>query len=266
MKTFYLLFFLTAFSFPVLAQEIDEFYTGANDAEIQMLDIMKEVNRRYELTDNISSEGEVIIKTRTLDESASIQIRAKKKSDLWFKIEGPMGIDVATAYFGRNNFTYLNSINDYSITGPTNQMNISAVTRMKAYYDDLLNAFTGTVRIVKYMNDVMELQEVGSQHVLVFKTTNDKGIVTVRKYYVDKTTYVVNKTEQCNSAGHILSSLFFSNIIKSGDGWYAKKVEASNPKKGEYVKLIIEKYSTNHSNLSFYVSIPSDVKKKVWKK
>lgn len=266
MKIFYLVIFFIVFSIPALAQEIDEFYAGANDTEIKMLDIMKEVNRRYELTDNILSEGEVKIKARNMDESASIEIHAKKKSDLWFKIEGPMGIDVATAYFGRNNFTYLNSLNDYSITGPTNQTNISAVTRMKAYYDDLLNAFSGTVRIVKYMNDVMDMQESGLNNVLIFKTTNEAGVVTTRKYYVDKNTYVVTKSETLNAAGQILSSLFFSNIVKNGDGWYAKTVEASNPKKGEYVKLIMERYSTNQPNLSFFVSIPSDVKKKVWKK
>ncbi len=265
MKNFFLAVFFITFSIPVFAQELDEYFTGTTEAEIKILDIMKEVNRKCDLTDNIRSEGEVKIKAPGMDESASIEIHAKKKSDLWFKIEGPMGIDVATAYFGRDKFTYLNSLNDYSITGPTNQANISAVIRMKVYYDDLMNAFTGTMRLVKYKNDVMEITESGLNNVLVFTTTSDKGIITKRKYYVDKNTYVVNKCEYTNLKGDILSSIFLSNIINNGDGWYAKTVQASNPKKGEYVTLSIEKYATNQMNLSFYVSIPSDVKKKVWK-
>ena len=111
----------------------------------------------------------------------------------------------------------------------------------------------------------MEITESGLNNVLVFTTTSDKGIVTKRKYYVDKNTYIVNKCEYTNLKGDIISSIFFSNIINNGDGWYAKTVQASNPKKGEYVTLTIEKYATNQMNLSFYVSIPSDVKKKVWK-
>ncbi|MBS1514622.1 MAG: DUF4292 domain-containing protein [Bacteroidetes bacterium] len=266
MKKLSLAVFLFLFSVSLSAQEIDEAYSGANDTENKILDIMKEVNRKYELTDNILSEGEVKIKAPGgVDESASIEIRAKKKNDLWFKIDGPLGVDVATAYFGRTNFTYLNSLNDYSITGPTNFANISAVTRMRAYYDDLMNAFTGTVKIVKFKNDALELQELGGTNVLIFKTTDDKGIVIQRKYYVDKTTYVVSKVEFCNIAGQVQSSISFSNIVNNGDGWYAKTVDASNPKKGEYVKLIIEKFHTNQPNLSFYVNIPSGVKKKVWK-
>lgn len=252
------------FSFPVIAQEIDETYTGTTNDEIKILDIMKEVNRRAELTDNILSEGEVKIKAPGLDESASIEIRTKRQSDLWFKIDGPLGVDVATGYFGRKNFVYLNSLNDYSITGPTNQANISAVTRMKVYYDDLLNAFSGTMRIVKYVNDVMEISEVGNSNVLKFTTTNAAGIVTNRKYFVDKNTYVVNKCEYSNMKGDIISSIYFSNIVSSGDSWHAKTIQASNPKKGEYVTLTLEKFSANQMNLSFYVSIPSGTKKKVW--
>jgi hypothetical protein len=264
MKKFILSVFFLVLSIPVFAQEIDEYYTGTTEAEIKIMDIIKEVNRKYELTDNIRSEGEIKIKAPTIDESASIEIRARKKDDLWFKIEGPMGIDVATAYFGRKNFTYLNSLGDYSITGPTNYANISAVARMKVYYDDLMNAFTGTMRIVKYTNDLMQISESGNNDVITFTTTNEKGIITNRRYYVDKTSYVVNKCEYLNAKGDVQSSIFFSNIVNSGDGWYAKNIQASNPKKGEYVKLTIEKYNTNQSNLSFYVSVPSDVKKKVW--
>ncbi|MBS1493351.1 MAG: DUF4292 domain-containing protein [Bacteroidetes bacterium] len=264
MKKYLLIIFFIAFSLPVFAQEIDEFYTGTTEAENQILDIMKEVNRRSDLTDNILSEGEVKIKAPGMDESASIEVRARKKNDLWFKIDGPLGVDVATGYFGRNNFTYLNALNDYSITGPTNQANISAVVRMKVYYDDLMNAFTGTMKIVKFKNDVMALSESGLYYTLIFTTTSDKGIIINRKYYVDKSTYVVNKCEYTNLKGDIISAINFSNIVSSGDGWHAKTIQASNPKKGEYVTLTFEKYSTNQMNLSFYVSIPSGTKKKVW--
>lgn len=265
MKKLILSVFFIIFSMPVFAQEIDDYYTGTTEDEIKILDIMKEVNRKCDLTDNILSEGEVKIKAPGMDESASIEIRAKKKNDLWFKIEGPMGIDVATSYFGRDKFTYLNSLNDYSISGPTNLANISAVVRMKVYYDDLMNAFTGTMRLVKFKNDVMQISEFGNSNVLSFTTTSDKGIVTIRKYYVDKTTYIVNKCEYTNVKGAVLSSIYFSNIVNTGDGWYAKNIQASNPKKGEYVTLTLEKYFTNQMNLNFYVLIPSDVKKKVWK-
>ncbi len=82
MKKLSLAVFLFLFSVSLNAQEIDEAYSGANDTENKILDIMKEVKRKYELTDNILSEGEVKIKAPGgVDESASIEIRAKKKND-----------------------------------------------------------------------------------------------------------------------------------------------------------------------------------------
>jgi len=182
------------------------------------------------------------------------------------KIDGPMGIDVATGYFGRDKFLYYNSLHSYSISGPTTQLNIGAIVHMRAFFDDLMNAFTGTVRIVKYKNDLMELGENGSEYILTFVTQSESGIITVRKYYVNKTTYIINKSESYNVKGELVSSIFFSNIITSGDGWHAKTIEAGNSKKGEYVRLTCESYSVNQSNLNFSVSIPNGTKKKIWKK
>ena len=266
MKTLLLLVFFTSFNcFKLSAQELDENPIGINDAENKIIIIMNEVNRRSNLTDNILSEGEVKIKAPGINESASIEIRAKKKNDLWFKIDGPMGIDVATGYFGRDKFLYYNSLHSYSISGPTTQLNIGAIVHMRSFFDDLMNAFTGTVRIVKYKNDLMELGESGNQNIITFTTKNESGITTYRKYYIDKSTYIVNKCESYNVKGELVSNIFFSNIVTNGDGWHAKTIEAGNPKKGEYVKLTFESYTVNQTNLNFSVSVPSDAKKKIWK-
>jgi len=265
MNKLFLLLFIFIFH-SLSAQEVDENPIGANDSDNRIINILNEVNRRAKLTDNILCEGEVKIKAPGMDESASIEIHAKKNNDLWFKIDGPLGIDVAEGYFGRDKFLYFNALNSYSITGPTNQLNIGAIVRMRVFFDDLMNSFTGTVRIVKYKNDLMELGEIGSQNVITFKTTSDEGITTFRKYYIDKINFIVNKCEYYNIKGELVSNIFYSNIVSSGDGWYAKTIEAGNPKRGEYVKLTFESYLTNQSNLNFLVAVPSGARKKIWKK
>src|SRR5438552_3832227 len=138
---------------------VDSVITETDPLRSQITEIISEVNRRSEMIDNIHSEGEITIKTATIDNSGSIEIKAKKKDDLWFKIEGPLGIDIAEGHFGRKKFTFYDPRNDKAIEGSTNISNIGALTKIRVTFDDLMNAFTGTVRIVKSKSDSLNLFE-----------------------------------------------------------------------------------------------------------
>ncbi len=226
----------------------------------QILSIIKEVNTRSESVDNIISTGDIDVKTPKLDKSASIEIHAKKKDDVWFLIEGPMGIDVAQAHFGRKKFVFLDDLNDELITGSTTIINIGTLTRIRCTFDDLLNSFTGTVRIPKGKKDSLWLEDGTSEYVVALK----RGTIT-RKYWVDKLSYAVTKYIYYNKRGQVLIQFEFSNFSTYSDASYAKRIEIRRPLKGEYFKLSLENVSLNQSYLNFTVDYPSDVKRKNWK-
>src|SRR5438552_5095163 len=60
----------------------------------KIIDIIKEVNRRSEMVDNIISSGDVKVKVppkkgqEEIDQSGSIEIHVKKKDDVWFDLTG----------------------------------------------------------------------------------------------------------------------------------------------------------------------------------
>ena len=116
--------------------------------------IIKEVNKRAAEIDNVYSEGEIKIKTPTMDETGDIIMKVKRKDDVWLKIEGPLGIDVATGHFNRDKFVFSDDMNDVVTTGSTTILNIGALTRIRCTFDDLVNSFSGTVRIPKSKKDV----------------------------------------------------------------------------------------------------------------
>jgi hypothetical protein len=222
--------------------------------------IIKEVNSRSAQIDNILSEGEIAIKTPKMDESGSIEIHVKKKNDVWFKIEGPLGIDAATGHFNRSRFTFFDDLNDVVTTGSTTIMNIGTLTRIRCTFDDMVNAFSGTVRIPKGKKDELSMSDEGGQYVLSLK----RGTIT-RRYWVDKTNYTVTKYIYLNKSGITLISFEFSNFRDHGSGSYAKKVEIRRPKQGEYFKLTMEEVSLNQTYLDFKVDYPSDVRVRNWK-
>ncbi|MGH2574444.1 MAG: hypothetical protein ACRDFC_01960 [Ignavibacteria bacterium] len=84
-KTLITLFIILSASLTIFAQD-DTTQVTEDSRSKHISDIIKEVNRRSAGIDLINSEGEIKIKTPKVDESGSIEIRAKKKDDLWFKI------------------------------------------------------------------------------------------------------------------------------------------------------------------------------------
>ena len=222
--------------------------------------IVKEVNTRFMAINDIHSEGEIKIKTPKYDESASIEMNVKKKDDIWFKIEGPLGIDVAQAHFERKRFVFLNDLNDEAITGSSTIINIGTLTKIRCTFDDLLNAFSGSVRISKSKSDSVSMTEDASTYVISLK----RGTIT-RKYWIDKTYFNVIKYAYLSKKMETLIQFEFSNFENTGTGSYAKKVEIRRPKQNEYFSVRLDQFGYNQPNLNFTISVPSDYKRKNWK-
>lgn len=235
--------------------------TETDPVKLEISRIIKEVNTRSAEVDNIISSGEIKIKTPKVDETGDIENHIKKKDDLWFKIEGPMGIDVAVAHFNRDRFTFFDDLNDVVTTGSTTILNIGTLTKIRCTFDDMLNSFSGTVRISKGKKDELSMSEEGNQYVLSLK----RGTIT-RKYWVDKDNYFVYKYIYLSKTGQTLISFEFSNFSYYGTGTYARKVEIRRPKQNEYFRLTMETVSLGQSYLDFKVDYPyGDVKMRTWK-
>lgn len=229
--------------------------------KLEISRIIKEVNKRSAEIDNIISDGEIKIKTAKVDETGSIEIHVRKKDDLWFKIEGPLGIDAATGHFNRDRFTFFDDLNDVVTMGSTSILNIGTLTKIRCTFDDMLNSFSGTVRIPKGKKDELDMTDEGSQYMVSLK----RGTIT-RKYWIDKENYFVYKYLYMNNKGSTLISFEFSNFSYFGTGTYAKKVEIRRPKQGEYFKITMESVNLNQGYLDFKVDYPyGDVKIRNWK-
>ena len=274
---FTLVLFFTVFSLKTFAQEGQDSTLSPEDTikitedtlqttetdpvKLEISRIIKEVNSRSAEVDNIISSGEIKIKTPKVDETGDIENHIKKKDDLWFKIEGPMGIDVAIAHFNRDRFTFFDDLNDVVTTGSTTILNIGTLTKIRCTFDDMLNSFSGTVRISKGKKDELAMSEEGNQYVLSLK----RGTIT-RKYWVDKDNYFVYKYLYLSKTGQTLISFEFSNFSNYGTSTYARKVEIRRPKQNEYFRLTMESVNLNQSYLDFKVDYPyGEVKMRTWK-
>jgi hypothetical protein len=234
--------------------------TEKDPVTAHIADIIKEVNNRASFVDNIISEGDIKVKTLKIDESGSIEIHLKKKDDVWFDITGTLGVRGAMAHFNRKNFVFFNSLADEVVMGSSTIINIGTLTKIRCTFDDLINAFSGTVHIAKGKSDILSMDEEGSQYVISLK----RGSI-LRKYWVDKGNYSVYKYAYFGKSGSTLIQFEFSNFSSIGESYYAKKIEVRRPKQGEYFSINLDNVSLNQSGISFQVNYPSDVIVKRWK-
>jgi hypothetical protein len=219
---------------------------------------MKEVNDRAASLDLIHSEGDVYVKSRTIDQKGQIEIKAKKQDDFWFRIWGSISIiskDAFIAHFNRKNFVYFDNLNDKVIEGPTTDDNIGYITRIKCSFDDMMNALTGTVRI-PYNRDTITYTDDDTYYMLTFKSGK------IRKYWIKKSDYTVDKYCYLNRKMQATVIFTFSNFMMSGSGSYAKKIDI---KKGTInVKYTIKEIAFQQSGLDFKVDFPSGVRRVRW--
>jgi|WetSurMetagenome_2_1015567.scaffolds.fasta_scaffold25685_4 hypothetical protein len=222
--------------------------------------LIEEINKRSILIDKIHSEGELAIKTPSMDETGSIEIKEKKLDDVWYRIYGSFAIfskDAFIGHFSRKNFIYVNNMNETVITGKTTDTNIGYITRIRCSFDDIMNVMSGTCYIPVNEQDTISSEDDGS--VIVIKSGEK-----TKKYWVSMSDYTVTKYIQYDEKNDVYLSVEFSNFVKAGNSNYAKRIVIQRPAKREKLTLALTEVNLNQGNLSFYVEVPSDYRKIRW--
>jgi hypothetical protein len=221
---------------------------------------IKNVNERAKPIDNIHSEADVHIKTKTLDQNGFIEIKLKRADDFWFRIWGKFAFiskDAFIAHFNRKNFIYLNNLEDKLIEGPTTDKNIGHIIRVDCSFDDMMGALSGAPTISYTKKDTISWKEDDTYFILTMKN------VKIKRYWIKKSDNSIEKYAYLSRKTLNAYILFeFDNYTISGGGYYAKQI---NITKGN-TKLTYKftNVSLNNSSLNFNVSYGSGVKRIKW--
>lgn len=228
---------------------------------LKVIALINQLNETSAKVDLIHSESVVKFKAASLDQTGEIEIKIKKKDDIWFRIWGSFAFvskDAFIAHFNRKKFIYFDNLNDKVIEGPTTDNNIGYIARIKCTFDDLLNVMSGTGRVV-YSND--DTLSVENENVIILK-----GKDKVVKYTLDASKKYVEKYSYYNAKKKEYLRINFGNFVNVNGGYFAKKVDITKPVSGEYLKIVNESYTANNQNMNFNVDFPSDVRRVKWDK
>lgn len=252
---YYIFFLIIIIAFPTFL-----YSNPADSLGTLITTTVKRVNERAKPIDNIHSEADVYIKTKTIDQNGFIEIKLKRNDDFWFRIWGKFAFiskDAFIAHFNRKNFIYLNNLEDKLIEGPTTDKNIGHIIRVECSFDDMMGALSGAPMISITKKDTLSWKEDDTYYILTMKN------IKIKRFWIRKSDCSVEKYAYLSRKTLNAYLLFeFNNYSISGDGYYAKQIKIT---KGN-TKLVytFKSVSLNNSSLNFKVDYGSGVKRIKW--
>lgn len=238
---------------------------GGNEdlKKIPVKAIKEKVNSNSDLIESLEAYGIISFDSPENSGTGNIEIKIKKPDSVFVKIEGPFGISIATALFTRNNFIYYNVQENKVITGPSSDLNIGAVLRIKVTFDELINSFTGSFR---FKNESVDSTEAESENNLyLLKETSNLGL---EKYFIEPLKFTVMKYNRLDKNMNTKIEVGYANYSSEESNGkelnFPNKIVIKNPEKQQSVFLDYETKEINKKDISIKIKVPKSAKVIKW--
>lgn len=197
---------ISVFAVPVM------FITGCTGSQgddglnkIPVKDIKQRVNNNSSLIETLEASGNISFDSPEQSGSGWLEIRIRKPDSVYVKIEGPFGISIANALITRTDFIYYNVQENKVITGPSSDINIGAILRIKVSFDELINGFTGGFSFPEAENDTTGADSENSMYVIKMNTDG-----VTQKYLIEPAKYTVQKYNSYDSHNKTIVEVNYS--------------------------------------------------------
>jgi len=231
--------------------------------KIPVKEIKQKVNEQFKKIESLYAEGTIAFDSPDMSNSGYIELSLKKPDSIYFKIEGPFGIDIASALITRENFVYYNTQENKVIMGPTTDINIGAILRIKVSFDELINSFSGSFYFPDEDKDSIYAASENNSYVLQVKKDFGK-----KKYLIEPETYTVNNYSVYNNKGKIILDVDYSKFEteETADGtvYFPDQITIHRPDVKQTVWLYYQDKELNRKDLSFKIKYPKSAKIVHW--
>lgn len=226
---------------------------------IPVKELKQKLNQNAGMIETLEADGTISFDSPEMSNSGSFELRIKKPDSLFVKIEGPFGIDIAAALITRNDFMYYNAQENRAFTGPTTDLNIGAILKVKANFDELMNGFTGSFSFSESDEDDINALSENALYMIEFLREGKR-----EKYLVEPEKYAINTFKKSDHVNRTLLEINYSGYNTKDSINFPDNVKIVNPEKKQTVWIQYESRSINKKNLSFKLKIPKSAKVTKW--
>lgn len=230
---------------------------------VQVREIKEKINLNSSLIQTMEASGNIAFDSPEQSGQGWIEVKIKKPDTVYVKIEGPFGISIASALITRYNFIYYNVQENKAILGPTTDINIGAVLRIKVSFDELLNGFTGGFSMKDGAEDTTQADSENGM--FTFRSYKNPGS---QKFYIDPSLFTVQKYNSLDENNNTVVEVNYSNYFEeSASGktvYFPSNIKIKNPDKKQSVYVDYVNKSFNKEGLTFNIKIPKSAKVLKW--
>ena len=231
--------------------------------KIPVKEIKHRINENSKLIETLEASGNISFDSPENSGTGWMVVRIKKPDSVYVIIEGPFGISIANALITRKNFIYYNAQENKAIMGPTTDLNIGVILKIKVSFDDLINSFTGGFHFNDESADSTDAESENSYYVLQVSNSQDKG-----KYYIEPAKFTIQKYNLIDANNTTKMEVNYSDYInESASGanvLFPNKIVIKNPVKSQTVYIEYSTRDINKTDLKFNIKIPKSAKVIKW--
>ncbi len=222
-------------------------------------DIKNRINQNSSLIETLEASGNISFDSPEQSGSGWFELRIRKPDTVFVKIEGPFGISIVNALIARDKFVYYNAQENKAITGPSTDINIGAILRIKITFDELINGFTGGFNLESSPDDSAGADSENQMYVI--QSINEQGN---QKFYVDPAVFTIQRYNFFDKNNSSVVEVYYSNYQEESAAGkivnFPATIKINNPSKKQSVYVDYVNKQINKKDLSFRMKIPGSAK------
>jgi len=223
--------------------------------KIPVRDIKQRVNRNSNLIETLEASGNIFFDSPEQSGTGWIEIRIKKPDTVYVKIEGPFGISIANALITRSDFLYYNAQENKAIMGPSTDINIGAILRIKVSFDELISGFTAGFSFPDSPDDSIGATSENNLYLIQLKDSKGK-----QKYLVEPIAFTIQKYNYIDNNNSSIVEVNYSNYHEESAAGknvnFPAAIKIKNPLNRQTVYVDYKNTEINKKNLTFTIKIP----------
>ncbi len=222
--------------------------------------IMAQVFERLHSFQSLEASGSIAVETPTFSNSGSIEIQLKKPDSLYFNIEGPFGIQVASAMVTRDTFLLYNSFKNQLLYCSTSRKNLGSLLQMDVDFSDIINLFGGVTLLGRESEMPSDYYVGDDAVVMIFKKPGG-----ISKYWIDPENSTVSRIQILKEDGQIQKDILFSQYKLIDSIWIPFKMKINDLNSQKSVTFVYSKARANLKSVSFHFTIPDQAEYVEWR-
>ena len=224
--------------------------------QISIGELKERLERNFLGLETLRGRARIQIQTPEMAYEAFSEVKIQMPDSLFLKVEVIFGIDVGQFFGNRKSFALYSPQANVFYDGMMDSLDLGKFFQIDLTYDDLLEAFTGTPKII--IGKMTPLAVDNGRFKL--NSVTHEGL---HRYWIDPEKLVITKYQFYDRTGTLQIEKHFKRFKKYGDIYLPKSIQIRRPALKQYFSLYYTSQKTNKtvSPEEFEINVPENCKR-----